>query len=114
MLEFKQDYKGNQIEIIVDNARTHTTKVYSLLEFAKGIGYRCPVEKIKYVDENGAKKVIDCYLKQGPFKDQSKGLAELAKELGVQLPAKANLDEIRKSLSEHRAFKNVSEYRSIF
>jgi len=114
MLEFKQDYKGNQIEIIVDNARTHTTKVYSLLEFAKGIGYRCPVEKIKYVDENGAKKVIDCYLKQGPFKDQSKGLAELAKELGVQLPDKAKVDEIRKKLSEHRAFKNVSDHRSIF
>jgi len=109
MLEFKQDYKGNQIEIIVDNARTHTTKAYSLLEFAKGIGHRCPIEKIEYVDENGAIKVIDCYFKQGPYKDQSKGLAELAKELGVQLPPKAKLDEIREELSKHRAFQNVSE-----
>ncbi|CAF4649368.1 unnamed protein product, partial [Rotaria sp. Silwood2] len=42
----------------------------------------------------------------GPYKDQSKGLAELAKELRVQLPAKAKLNEIRKLLSEHRAFNN--------
>lgn len=38
MLEFKQDYKGHQIEIIVDNARTHTTKAYSLPDFGKNIG----------------------------------------------------------------------------
>ncbi|CAF5093017.1 unnamed protein product, partial [Rotaria sp. Silwood1] len=106
MLEFKQDYKGNQIEIIVDNAKTHTTKAYSLLEFAKGIGHRCPVEQIEYVDDNGVAKVIDCYFKQGAYKDQSKGLVELAKELGVQLPAKAKLDEIRKLLSKHPAFQN--------
>ncbi|CAF4315402.1 unnamed protein product [Rotaria sp. Silwood2] len=79
-------------------SRTATAK------FGKTIGTRCPVEQIEYVDENGAKKVIDCYFKQGPYKDQSKGLAELAKELGVQLPPKAKLDEIRKLLSEHRAF----------
>ncbi|CAF4402376.1 unnamed protein product, partial [Didymodactylos carnosus] len=33
MLEFKQEYKHNQIEIVVDNARTHTAKSYSLQEF---------------------------------------------------------------------------------
>ncbi|CAF3053204.1 unnamed protein product [Rotaria sp. Silwood2] len=107
LLEFKQEYKHHQIEIIVDNARTHTTKAYSLQEFGKTIDTHCPVEQIEYVDENGAKKVIDCYFKQGPYKDQSKDLAELAKELGVQLPAKTKLDKIRKLLSEHRAFKNI-------
>ncbi|CAF3987338.1 unnamed protein product, partial [Rotaria sp. Silwood1] len=100
---------GNQIEIIVDNAKTHTTKAYSLLEFAKGIGHRCPVEQIEYVDDNGVAKVIDCYFKQGAYKDQSKGLVELAKELGVQLPPKAKLDEIRALLSKHRAFQNVKK-----
>ncbi len=35
MLEFKQEYKDNQIEIIVDKARTHTTKPYSWQEFGK-------------------------------------------------------------------------------
>ena len=38
MLEFKQTYKGHRIEIIVDNARIHTTKMYSLQDFRKGIG----------------------------------------------------------------------------
>jgi hypothetical protein len=33
LLEFKQEYKHNQIEIVVDNARTHTTKSLSLQEF---------------------------------------------------------------------------------
>lgn len=114
MLEFKQNYKGNQIEIIVDNARTHTTKAYSLQEFGKNIGTRCPVEKIEYVDENGATKVVDCYFKYGVNKDKSKGLVELCKELGVQLPAKVKLDKIREILSKHRAFQNVSEIHSIF
>ncbi|CAF4618702.1 unnamed protein product, partial [Didymodactylos carnosus] len=65
MLEFKQEYKDSHIEIIVDNARTHTKKAYSLQEFGKNIGTRCLVEKIEYVDENGATKVIDCYFDQG-------------------------------------------------
>jgi hypothetical protein len=65
MLEFKQDYKNNQIEIAVDNARTHTSKLYSLQEFGKNIGTRCPVKQIEYVDENGGVKVIDCYFKHG-------------------------------------------------
>ena len=69
MLEFKQEYKDHQVEIVVDNARTHTTKAYLLQEFGKTIGTRCPVEQIEYVDENGATKVIDCYLKQGPYKE---------------------------------------------
>ncbi|CAF4136859.1 unnamed protein product [Rotaria sordida] len=58
-------------------------------KFAKGIGHRCPVEQIEYVNENGVTKVIDCYFKQEEYKDQSKGLVELAKELRVQLPPKA-------------------------
>lgn len=114
MLEFKQDYKGDQIEIIVDNARTHTKKAYSLQEFGKNIDTRCPVEKIEYIDERGVTKVIDCYFKKGENKDKSKGLVEICKELGVQLPAKIKLDEIREILSKHLAFQNVSESHSIF
>ena len=40
MLEFKQDYKQHQIDIIVDNARTHTAKAYSLQDFGKSVGTR--------------------------------------------------------------------------
>ncbi|CAF1254010.1 unnamed protein product [Rotaria sordida] len=50
---------------------------------------------------------------EGVYKDQSKGLVELAKELGVQLPAKAKSDEIHKILSEHRAFKNATKLQML-
>ena len=36
-------------------------------------------------------------------------LAEICKELGVQVPCKAKLEQIREVLSKHRAFRNVSE-----
>jgi hypothetical protein len=108
MLEFKEDYKNNQIEIIVDNARTHTTKAYSLLDFNKGITDRCPVDKIEYIDENGVTQVINCRFEQGPNKGKGKGLVELSKDLGVQLPDKINLSQIREILSKHPAFQNVS------
>ncbi|CAF1409850.1 unnamed protein product [Didymodactylos carnosus] len=103
MLEFKQEYKNNQIEIIVDNARTHTAKAYSLHNFGKNIGTRCPVKQIEYIDENGAIKVIDCYFQRGETKHKSKGLVELCKDLGIQLPDKAKLKEIHEILSTHRA-----------
>ena len=108
MLEFKQAYKDHDIEIIVDNARTHTAKVYSLQDFRKGIGTQCPVEKIEYVDGNGVRQVIDCYFKQGPNKGKSKGLVELCKDLNVKLPDKVILAEIHELLSKHPAFQNVS------
>ncbi|CAF1537723.1 unnamed protein product, partial [Didymodactylos carnosus] len=94
---------------MVDNARTHTTKAYSLQDFAKGIGKQCPIDQIEYVDKNGVTKVIDCYFKQEENKSKSKGLVKLCKELGVQLPAKVKLDEIHKILSKHRAFQNVTK-----
>ena len=113
MPEFKQECKDQQIKNIVDNVRTHTTKIYSLQDFGKNIGTR-PVEKIEYVDENNPITVIDCDFKQGVYKDQSKGLVELAKELTVQSPATVKLDEIREILSKHRAFQNLSESDVIF
>ncbi|CAF4179391.1 unnamed protein product, partial [Rotaria sp. Silwood2] len=105
MLEFKQEYKDHQIEIIVDNARTHTAKSYSLQDFGKNVGTRCPVEEIEYVDENGATKVVDCYFKGGENKDKSKGLIELCIDLGAQLPDKIELDEIREILSHIELFE---------
>ena len=109
MLEFKQAYKGHWIEIIVDTARIHTTKMYSLQDFRKGIGAQCPTEKIQYVDENGVRQVIDCYFKQGPHKGKSKGLVEICKDLGVKLSDKVKLPEIYEKLAKYRAFQKVSQ-----
>ena len=105
MLEFKQAYKGHRIEIIVNNARTHTTKMYSLQDFRKGIGAQCPTEKIQYVDENGVRQIIDCYFKQGPRKGKSKSSVEICKDLGVKLPDKVKLPEIYEKLAKHPFFR---------
>ncbi|CAF1560638.1 unnamed protein product, partial [Didymodactylos carnosus] len=82
---------------------------YSLQEFGKNIGTRCCIEQIEYVDGNGVQKVIDCYFKGEENKGKSKGLVELCEDLGVQLPAKLKLDDIRDILSTHRAFQNATK-----
>jgi hypothetical protein len=109
MLEFKQYYKKHQIDIIADNARTHTAKAYSLQDFRKSVGGHCTVDCIEYLDEDGNPHIIDCYFKDGENKGKSKGLIEICKDLGIQLPPKIKLEEIRELLSGHPAFQNVSE-----
>ena len=108
LIELKENYKNHQIEVLVDNARTHTAKSYSLQDFGKNIGIRCPVEQIEYVDDHGSQKVLDCYFKDGPNKGKSKGLVELCRDLGVALPQKIKLHEVRETLAKHPAFQNVS------
>ena len=83
MLEFKTDYKGHHIDILVDNARTHTACEYNIDSFGKNIGSRCPVEIIDYYDDNNVKQTIDCYFRKGSNKKKSKGLLEIAKELKI-------------------------------
>ena len=108
LLQFKTEYKDHQIEVLGDNARTHTAKQYTIHDFAKGVDTRCPVQFIEYIDENGNKQLIDCYFKRGPNKGMSKGLLEIAKELNVLMPKACKLDQLRSLLSQHRAFQNVS------
>jgi hypothetical protein len=107
LFEFKEQYKDHTIECIVDNARTHTAKSHSLLDFGKSIGTRCPVDKIEYTDAKGKARVLYCYFQSGPDQGKSKGLLELAKELEVNLPSKIKLDNLRDLLSDHPAFKTV-------
>ncbi|CAF3013536.1 unnamed protein product [Rotaria sp. Silwood2] len=45
---------------------------------------------------------------EGEYKGKSKGLVQLCKDLGIQLPAKIKLGEIIKILSTHPAFQNDS------
>ncbi|CAF0862631.1 unnamed protein product [Didymodactylos carnosus] len=113
LMEFKDDYRNHVIEVLVDNARTHTSKQYSLFDFGKGIYTRCPVDKIQFIDENGATKSIDCYFECGPNKNKSKGLVEICKELDIKLHDKCKLHEIRDILSKHRAFQNVSKLEQL-
>lgn len=108
MLEFKEDFRDHQIELVVDNATTHTKRLYNINDFGMRVGTRCPVDKIEYIDqENGVKRTVQCYFQDGPHQGKSKGLLELSKELGISMQRKSKLKEIRDVLSEHPAFKNV-------
>ena len=107
MLKFKKAFAGHNIEIVVDNARTHTARSYSSRDFGKSIGTRCPVDTLEFTDSNGSKRKIDTHFKSGPQKGRSKGLLEIAKELKVDIPGKISLDELRNRLNQHPAFMNV-------
>ena len=108
MLEFKTAYAGHQIDILIDNAKTHTARLYNIYDFGKSIGSRCPIDIIEYYDHNNSKKFLQCYFQSGPNKNKSKGLLELAKELNIQLPVPCTLSQLRKLLSRHPAFEIVS------
>ena len=109
LISFKQDFEGHQVEVVVDNARTHSAREYSLNEFSKGIGTKCPVDSIEYVDDTGKLIYISCYFTSGEHCGKTKGLLELAKELKVPFLPTIKLAELRTLLAQHPAFQNVSK-----
>ncbi|CAF4537021.1 unnamed protein product, partial [Rotaria sp. Silwood2] len=70
LLQFKSEFKNHNIEVIVDNATTHTAKPYSLSDF-------------------------DCFFKSGRNNGLPKGLLEINKDLNVKLPPKVKLEQLR-------------------
>ena len=107
LIKFKSDFAGHDIEVLVDNARTHTAKEYSLNQFGKNIGTRCPIKSIDYLDSDGKERRISCYFESGKNRGTSKGLFVLAKELNLQVPTQCKLDDLQQILSKHPAFANV-------
>ena len=108
MIRFKKEYEGHEFEVIIDNARTHSARDYSINDFGMKMGTRCPVEQIYYYDTNHEKQIVNCYFQNGPHKDISKGLLKIAQELKVPVPSNCNLKDLRKLLSSHAAFSTVS------
>ena len=109
LIQFKEAFKGHRIECIVDNARSHTARSYSVFEFGKSIGTRCPVDKIEYKDSQGSSKILHCYFQTGPNQGKSKGLLAIAKELDIKMPPTIKLQELQKLLADHQAFKTVED-----
>jgi hypothetical protein len=103
MIEFKTVFHHpvkHDIEIIVDNARTHTAQVVNINDFRLHPDGNCPVESINYDDVNGEIKTIQCFDELGI----SKGLKKIAIELGYELPYNIKVAELRSILLEHSAF----------
>ncbi len=106
LLEFKTDYLHHVIDILVDNATTHTAKQYTVSSFRKGIGYSCPVDQLEWKDDNNNNKKIKTRYKNG----DSKGLFEICKELGL-IPKKATsaahtLPRLQELALNHPAFES--------
>jgi hypothetical protein len=56
LLEFKECFKNSQIEIIVDNARTHSAKVYDVNLFNKKPSTSCEYGSIEWVEDGEIKR----------------------------------------------------------
>ena len=107
MLPFKKAYTNHSIHVVVDNARTHSAKEFSLEEFGMKPGTRCPVDQIQYIDDHGQQKTIQCYFTSGPSKGKSKGLLKIVEELKISLHENIKLKELKELLGKHKAFQNV-------
>ena len=69
LLKFKKAYENFEVEILVDNARTHTSKLYDLNNLNKHSSIKSSFyETIEYM-ENNENKVIECH-----FMDPNDGL----------------------------------------
>lgn len=73
LIEFKKSFADHQIEILVDNARTHSAKIYDISLLNKNSGTNCPYEKLEW-SENEIVKSIDLFDNNGV----SKGLFVVA------------------------------------
>ena len=58
MLQFKKTHANHSIHVVVDNAKTHTAKEFSLDEFGMKPGMHFPVDQIQYIDDHGQQKTI--------------------------------------------------------
>ena len=113
LLTFKDDFKGHEIEVVVDNARTHSARAYSINDFSKGVNTKCPIDVIEYLDSQGKSVSVPCHFTSGPDRGKSKGLVELAKDLNIPLTTHMTLSEIRALMSTHPAFQNVSRLETL-
>jgi hypothetical protein len=71
---------------------------------------------LKWLDEENNQKTLDCYFPQKSENyGKSKGLYEIAKELGVvQNNKKVSLPNLRDLLREHPAFKTKTKLFKVF
>ena len=86
---------------------------YSINDFGKGVGTKCPVDAIEFVDHQGQLISVSCYFENGEHKGKSKGLLHLANDLQVSIHSSIKLSELRALLSKHPAFQNVTKLEKL-
>ena len=113
LVGFKEEFKGHQIEVVVDNARTHSAREYNISDFGRKPGTKCPVDAIEYVDKQGNVVSILTYSDSGENKGKYKGLFKLANELQMPVDPTIKISEIRTILTKHPAFQNASKLEKL-
>ena len=91
----------------------YSTKEFSLNDFEKKIGTRCPVDSIDYIGDDEKAQYLSCYFSNGEHKGKSKGLFILARELQLEVDDKIKLGDLHRILSGHVAFKNISRLEKL-
>ena len=109
LLQFKEKYQGHDIEVVVNNVRIHSARGYSINDFGKGVGTKCPVDAIEFVNHQGQLVSVSCYFENCEHKGKSKRLLHLANDLQVPIHSSIKLSELRALLSKHPAFQNVTK-----
>ena len=116
MLKYKKCFSHASIEILVDNARTHSAKQYDLLRMNKFDSLKpSQYETIEWISNCQTFKINCTYIDEDTNLLMSKGLFRIAKELKVidddadSRDKKFKLPNLRNLLSKHEAFYNVSK-----
>ena len=116
MIEFKEAFHRpikHKIEVIVDNARTHTKMDVNINEFRLNPGKYCPLNVLEWTDENNNPKSLDLFYDKngdmdGNFANESKGLKQISRELNLNI-SHLKLADLKAELKKHPAFKGTSK-----
>jgi hypothetical protein len=102
LLQFKKEFEGHEIEILVDNATTHTAKNYDINHFNKKPGTKCAYRVVEWT-EDGINRQVFCHDEQNNYK----GLAKIIEEMGLRkapVNPSLTLKELRDIMLEHPVF----------
>lgn len=108
LLKYKNDYTGHQIQILVDNATSHSKRVHDVQMFSKKAGTHCPYETIEWMEDE-IQRTVQCKDSDGFYV----GLLRILKELNLvehdATEKDYKLAAIRDLLAGHVAFEPMSK-----
>ena len=106
-----------RVDILVDNATTHTKALVDVSMFNKSIDTHCGIDKLYWTNKKNEECQLDCFYQSGPNEGLSKGLFNLCKELkiiGENAESKDfKLSELRELAATHPAFKRKTKLENL-
>jgi hypothetical protein len=105
------------VDILVDNATTHTKALVDVNMFNKGEDSHCGIDKLNWINEKNEECFLDCFYTSGPNVGLNKGLFNMCKELeiiGTHVQWKQiKLNDLRKLAAQHPAFKRKTKLEDL-